>query len=250
MDLKLGKSAFIVSGALLLAGLSACEHNKVPARPLSDSSTSFSYDAGYEAGVVLAQLQQKKGSTELEKAIQGLCDALEESGTQFKGRDFCQMLESDPGTTANTRTVGGADSKAVNQQSVAKKSAFLAEDDYADLNARRAGVVVLPSTVQYEVINEGDGEKPGVSDSVIINYEATLPNGLIFDTTYEDGEPLNLKLDEIAIPGLREILMLMPAGSLWRVVIPPEMGFGRSGNNRLRRRVVIYEIELISIQRP
>jgi FKBP-type peptidyl-prolyl cis-trans isomerase len=122
------------------------------------------------------------------------------------------------------------------------------KDDFAALNAKREGVVTLPSGVQYEVLKAGSGTQPGTGDAVLISYQASLTNGTVFDTTYEDGEPLRMELDEIVVPGLKEALVMMSEGAKWRVVIPPSMGFGRSGNNQLRRRDLIYEIELVSIE--
>jgi FKBP-type peptidyl-prolyl cis-trans isomerase FklB len=123
-------------------------------------------------------------------------------------------------------------------------------DDFAVLNARREGVVTLPSGVQYEVLKAGSGSRPGAGDAVMVSYQASLTNGAVFDTTYEDGEPVRLQLEEIVVPGLKEALLLMNEGAKWRVVIPPSMGFKRSGNNMLRRRDLIYDIELVAVEAP
>ena len=124
------------------------------------------------------------------------------------------------------------------------------KDDFAALNSQREGVVTLPSGVQYEVLESGNGDQPDSSDTVLIRYEASLPDGRVFDTTEDDQEPLVLALEAIAVPGLREALLLMQEGDHWRVVIPPSEGFGRTGNNRLRRRDLIYDIRLVAIEPP
>jgi FKBP-type peptidyl-prolyl cis-trans isomerase FklB len=121
-------------------------------------------------------------------------------------------------------------------------------DDFAALNARREGVVTLPSGVQYEVLQAGTGKKPAAGDAVLVNYQGTLTNGAVFDTTYEQDKPARLVLGEIVVPGLKEALLLMNEGAKWRVVIPPGMGFARAGNNQLRRRDLIYEIELVKVE--
>ena len=122
-------------------------------------------------------------------------------------------------------------------------------DDYATFNASREGVVTLPSGVQYEVLKAGSGEQPRAGDAVLISYQASLADGTVFDTTDDDGEPLHMSLDDIVVPGLKEALLLMNAGARWQVVIPPSMGFSRTGNRMFRRRDLIYDIELISIDR-
>jgi hypothetical protein len=121
-------------------------------------------------------------------------------------------------------------------------------DDFAALNAKRPGVVTLPSGVQYEVLVAGSGNKPTPKDAVRVDYVASLPDGRVFDTTADDSAPEALPISSIVVPGLREALLLMPEGSHWRVVIPPNQGFRHAGNNMLRRRVLIYDIRLLSIE--
>jgi FKBP-type peptidyl-prolyl cis-trans isomerase FklB len=132
-----------------------------------------------------------------------------------------------------------------NGDATARQGAY--KDDFAALNARRQSVVTLSSGVQYEVLSEGSGALPQPGDAVSLRYTASLSDGRVFDSTSNLDGPLSIELDSIAVPGLREALLLMPEGSEWRVVIPPSEGFARSGNNRLRRRDLIYEIELVAI---
>ena len=141
----------------------------------------------------------------------------------------------------------GADSAdAVAQlESQARQGAY--KDDFAALNARRDTVVTLPSGVQYEVLATGNGATPQPDDTVMLYYTGSLSDGRVFDSTQNTDGPLSIELASIAVPGLREALLLMPEGSHWRVVVPPSEGFARSGNNRLRRRDLIYDIELVSI---
>jgi len=141
----------------------------------------------------------------------------------------------------------GADSAdAVAQlESQARQGAY--KDDFAALNARRDTVVTLPSGVQYEVLATGNGATPQPDDTVMLYYTGSLSDGRVFDSTQNTDGPLSIELASIAVPGLREALLLMPEGSHWRVVVPPSEGFARSGNNRLRRRDLIYDIELVAI---
>lgn len=231
----------VTTGCLLLVSMYACERSdELDVEGSNGSLVISSYDAGYELGIKLAQLREQLTGNWLQEAVRGLCDALVESGTKFSEADVCGSLD----------VVSSKVATKVETQPPVSSKGIRAEDDFADLNARRDGVVVLPSTVQYEVLKNGSGSKPVEGDVVLVSYQASLPDGKIFDTTYEEGEPLRMALDDIAIPGLKEALLLMTEGSQWRVVIPPKMGFGRSGNNRLRRRDVIYEIELVDIEAP
>jgi FKBP-type peptidyl-prolyl cis-trans isomerase FklB len=231
----------VATGCLLLMSIYACDRSDAPGvEDNNDSIVTPSYDAGYELGIKLALLREQLTDNWLKEAVRGLCDALNESGTEFSEADIC----------SSQNMVSSNATGKLKPQATVSSSGIRAEDDFATLNARRDGVVVLPSTVQYEVLKLGSGSKPVEGDVVLVSYQASLPDGKIFDTTYEEGEPLHMALDDIAIPGLKEALLLMPEGSQWRVVIPPKMGFGRSGNNRLRRRDVIYEIELVDIESP
>lgn len=222
---------------MLVMSLTACDQGTDPGMKTNSTEAKTGYDAGYEFGFQLAVMKQKQPDIELEDAFKGLLDALAETNQKISNVEMCATMQ----TAEDKATV--SDQPQIQARSGAYK------DDYAALNARREGVVILPSGVQYEVLRFGSGEQPQAVDTVLINYQASLTNGTVFDTTYDDGEPLHMPLDDIAVPGMKEALLLMKEGAKWQVVIPPSMGFGRSGNNMLRRRDLIYDIELISIDR-
>ena len=234
---KYTSAVFGLSFTMLIMNLTACGQGTDPGMKTNSSVASTSYDAGYEFGFQLALMKQKQPDIELEDAIKGLLDGLAETNQKISSVEMCATLQA----VENKTTV--SDQPQIQARSGAYK------DDYAALNARREDVVTLPSGVQYEVLKSGSGEQPQANDAVLINYQATLTNGTVFDTTYDDDEPLHMPLGDIVVPGLKEALLLMNEGARWQVVIPPSMGFGRSGNNMLRRRDLIYDIELISIDR-
>lgn len=209
---------------------------------LKTTQQQAGYSIGYEFGAYLAELKRQGPGVELETVFQGVVDAM--TGTQQLSPEQMRAVLNDlkrlPVTTDKPVT-----SNTARQKRPARTGRNM--DDYAKLNARREGVVVLPSGVQYEVLKTGSGRQLQATDTVIVNYEGTLTNGVVFDSTYKDGKPAHMQLAEVAVPGLKEALLLMKAGDKWRVVIPPSMGFANSGNNLLRRRDLIYEIELIAI---
>lgn len=152
--------------------------------------------------------------------------------------------------SAQAETATGTQPKESGSTSEPSQSSFPVRsrgyiDDYAELNATREGVVVLPSGVQYEVLREGSGKRPRANDSVKVHYKAMLATGVEFDNTYEQGEPASFQLDQYLVPGLKEALLLMKEGDEWRVTIPAKMGF--HGGRFLRKRDLIYEITLISV---
>lgn len=121
--------------------------------------------------------------------------------------------------------------------------AFLAE------NARKAGVTVLPSGLQYRVLQAGNGAKPGDADTVACRYRGVLINGAEFDSSPASGEAGSLKVSSL-VPGWREALKMMPAGSKWQLFIPPGLAYGERGSGTMigPNAALIIELELVAIK--
>jgi FKBP-type peptidyl-prolyl cis-trans isomerase len=120
--------------------------------------------------------------------------------------------------------------------------AFLAE------NAKKEGVVTLPSGLQYKIITAGEGKKPTDGDTVVCHYRGTLLNGKEFDSSY-GGDPATFGVKDV-IPGFREAIKLMPVGSKWQLFIPASLAYGErgAGNAIEPNTTLIFEIELLSIK--
>ncbi len=120
--------------------------------------------------------------------------------------------------------------------------AFLTE------NAKNEGVVTLPSGLQYEIIKEGDGEKPKATDRVKCHYHGTLIDGRVFDSSVSRGEPAVFGVNQV-IPGWVEALQLMPKGSTWKLYIPSQLAYGQRGAGEMiaPNSTLIFEVELIDI---
>jgi len=126
-------------------------------------------------------------------------------------------------------------------QSEQEERTFLAE------NARRPGVNITHSGLQYEIITEGNGPKPTPESAVRIHYEGRLSNGIIFDSTYDRLEPEVLRLDRV-IPGWAEGVQLMNVGSIYRLIIPSELGYGPYGHMQIPPyATLIFIVELLDI---
>ena len=119
---------------------------------------------------------------------------------------------------------------------------FLAE------NAKRSGVVVLPSGLQYEGLAEGKGRKPKVTDKVQCHYHGTLIDGQVFDSSIQRGTPAVFGVNQV-IPGWVEALQLMPEGSRWKLYIPSDLAYGEqgAGGSIPANATLIFEVELIKI---
>ena len=112
----------------------------------------------------------------------------------------------------------------------AKMSAVAIEQGKAFLeeNKKRAGVVTLPSGLQYEIINEGTGKMAKATDQVKCHYEGTLIDGTLFDSSIKRGQPATFGVNQV-IPGWVEALQLMPEGSRWKLYIPSDLAYGEQG---------------------
>ena len=114
--------------------------------------------------------------------------------------------------------------------------------------AKNKGVKKTDSGLLYQVLTEGKGAKPKPTDTVKVHYRGTLPDGTEFDSSYKRGEPATFQVDQI-IPGWQQALVMMPKGSKWKVVLPPELAYGTQGAGRAigPNQTLVFEIELLDI---
>lgn len=116
-------------------------------------------------------------------------------------------------------------------------------------NSKREGVVTLPSGLQYEIIVDGKGPKPTLTDEVEAHYHGTLLDGTVFDSSLKKDEPFSTPVNRV-IPGWTEALQLMNVGSKWKLYIPYNLAYGERGAGQMigPYSTLIFEIELINIK--
>lgn len=121
---------------------------------------------------------------------------------------------------------------------------------FLEKNKAEPDVVATESGLQYLIVSEGTGPKPGPSDRVKVHYSGTLLDGTEFDNSYERGAPSVFSLTSV-IPGWTEALRLMSEGSKYRLFLPPHLAYGTDGAGRQigPNATLIFEVELISIER-
>ncbi|MEN7549750.1 FKBP-type peptidyl-prolyl cis-trans isomerase [Rapidithrix thailandica] len=154
-----------------------------------------------------------------------------------------ELLCSQEEAGQNIQTYMMAKQNKDNQENLEKGQKFLEE------NAKIEGIVSLENGLQYQVLNEGNGEKPTTEDKVKVHYHGTLIDGTVFDSSVERGEPATFGVTQV-IKGWTEILQLMSVGSKWKVFIPTELAYStnvRPGGPIPANATLIFEIELLEI---
>ncbi|MDR1402776.1 MAG: FKBP-type peptidyl-prolyl cis-trans isomerase [Tannerellaceae bacterium] len=123
-----------------------------------------------------------------------------------------------------------------------------AGEEFLRINKNKAGVVELPSGLQYETLKKGTGAKPKASDNVKCHYHGTLINGTVFDSSVQRGEPAVFGVSQV-IPGWVEALQLMETGSKWRLFIPSDLAYGERGAGESIEpdSALIFDVELLDI---
>ena len=123
-------------------------------------------------------------------------------------------------------------------------AAFLAE------NAKKEGVITTASGLQYKVIKSGTGESPRLMDTVKVNYQGTLIDGTVFDSSIQRGQPASFPVNRV-IPGWTEALQLMKVGDKWQLFIPAKLAYGDQSPTAAipPNSVLIFEVELLGIEK-
>jgi FKBP-type peptidyl-prolyl cis-trans isomerase len=222
------KYAFLAAGAAALV-FSSCKENKSTADvKLNNGLDSLSYAVGVSMGSNLAEIDLKELNYEV--FVSGIKQTLDSTG-------IMDMKEA---------------SGIIEDQMTAlmdKKSEPLrkAGEDFLANNKTQPGVMVTPSGLQYKIITEGTGAKPGPTDKVTVNYKGTFINGEEFDSSYGE-EPVTFPLNQV-IPAWTEGVGLMTVGSKYMLFVPQELGYGSRGQGKIKPySTLIFEVELLSIE--
>ncbi|GGD77111.1 peptidyl-prolyl cis-trans isomerase [Emticicia aquatilis] len=198
------------------------------AEGMKNGVDSISYAIGMNIAGNLKQQNLKVNSAMMAKAIDQILNGQSTWMDPNAANAYIQ------GYFQNESMKKGAANKAVGDK-------FLAE------NKTKAGVVTLPSGLQYSIMKEGNGAKPASSDKVKVHYHGTLIDGSVFDSSVERGQPAEFGVTQV-IQGWVEALQLMPVGSKWKLFIPSNLAYGPQGPPSIGpNQVLIFEVELLDI---
>lgn len=196
---------------------------------LAGEQARISYAFGMVVG---GDLQQTGVKIDYPAFLEGLKAAMEQGYTRL-GSDEAYDLVQDAFEIAMIRQ---------SMELREKEATFLAE------NAARTDVTVTRSGLQYTVLEEGNGPKPGATDTVLVHYEGALTDGKVFDSSYNQGQPEEIPLDRV-IPGWTEGIQLMNVGSKYLIYIPSNLAYGERGAGQVipPYSTLIFTIELLGI---
>ncbi len=121
---------------------------------------------------------------------------------------------------------------------------------FLEKNKAKEGVAVTESGLQYEVITKGEGESPDENDKVKVHYHGTLPDGTVFDSSIERGEPITFAVGGV-IPGWTEAMQMMKVGDKWKLTIPSDLAYGERGAGPKigPNQVLVFEVELLGVEK-
>ncbi|MGM9621446.1 MAG: FKBP-type peptidyl-prolyl cis-trans isomerase [Bacteroidaceae bacterium] len=146
---------------------------------------------------------------------------------------------------AETKMVAVKDAQMLERYGDNKK----AGEEFMAKVAKKEGIKSLGDGIYYEVIKEGDGAVPADSDRVKVDYEGTLINDTVFDSSYKRGEATTFMCKQV-IPGWTKALTNMPVGSTWKVYIPQEQAYGSQDRGTIKPfSALVFKIELHSIEK-
>ena len=183
-------------------------------------------------------------------------------GEQFKGeadsinttaftRGFVNALRGDNRVMADStaRTYFETAKKvAADKRSAAARKAG---EDFLAANAKKEGVVTLPSGLQYKVLTKGTGEVPADTSEVTVKYEGRLIDGTVFDSSYERGDGTATFSPNQVIKGWTEALTMMPVGSKWELYIPQNLAYGDRDMGKIKPySALVFTVEVVGIKKP
>ena len=218
----------------LVAAGSGCMAGDQP--DLASENERINYSLGYQIG---GDLKHQHVEVSSDILLRGIKDAMNDA-EPLLGED--EMHKTLVELKRKVVALQAEERAAAQQKNLQAGEAFLAE------NAKRDGVVSLPSGLQYRVLEPGSGKQPAATDTVTVHYRGTLIEGTEFDSSYSRNKPATFRADRV-IPGWREALQLMQEGAKWELFIPAKLGYGERGAGKIQpNSALIFEVQLLEVK--
>jgi FKBP-type peptidyl-prolyl cis-trans isomerase FklB len=226
--------------ALLAVGIAGCHSQNSGAKDvkLESKEDKVSYSIGLNIG---NSMKRDSITVNPDAFLRGVLDAKADSAHRLMSDQ--EMQETMKAFQEELRAKQMANAHAAAEKCRVEGEAFLAE------NGKKAGVVTLPSGLQYKIITEGTGKRPLVTSTVTTHYTGKLLDGTEFDSSHKRGQPATFKVSDV-IRGWAEALQLMKEGSKWELCIPSSLGYGEGGAGGVipPNSTLLFEVELLKVQ--
>ncbi|MGM0461835.1 MAG: FKBP-type peptidyl-prolyl cis-trans isomerase [Fibrobacterota bacterium] len=200
---------------------------------LETDSELFSYALGYGYGRSLEQISERVDKSILFSSLLAGLEGEEPMITPQESQQIQQKVMQE-----------------MQQEQQQEQESRAAEgEEFLEHNKKQDHIQVTESGLQYEVIEEGEGDSPTEEDQVEVHYEGTLLSGEVFDSSRERGNPATFGLNQV-IDGWKEGIQLMKEGATYKFFVPPELGYGEEGAGQQigSNEVLIFEVELLDIK--
>jgi FKBP-type peptidyl-prolyl cis-trans isomerase FklB len=221
-----------VFALIILAALLA---GPVMAQDLTSDKGKLSYAVGWDIG---EDIKRRGAEFDVETIIAAIRDSSAAKDPQVPREEMAAML------TELQQKVRQEQAEAF--QKLAEDNQKAAEEFMA-ANLSKNGIVALPSGIQYRVIEEGEGARPGMDSTVKVHYRGSKTDGHEFDSSFARGVPEEFTVNTV-LKGWQEVLPLMKTGATWQVFVPPELAFGARGNPPVGpNEALIFDLKLVEI---
>ena len=218
--------------ALIVLALAA---NPALAQDLETDKGKLSYAVGWDIG---NDIKRRGAEFDVDSVIAAIRDSVAERDPRVPQEEMVTLL------TDLQQRVRQEQAEAFQKLADDNQKAA---DEFLESNKAKNGIVVLPSGVQYRIIEEGDGARPGLEDTVKVHYRGSKINGHEFDSSFARGVPEEFPVNTV-LRGWQEVLPLMKTGATWQIFVPPELAFGARGNPPVGpNEALMFDLKLVEI---
>ena len=229
------KRTLVVAMGAMLVGSAMAASAAVTGGP---GINKLSYVMGYQTGQAFKVHQVKVNAKQFAKGLKA------------------SMNDSKPEMTQAQMNQVMANFQRANEQKMQAKQMKESKADaeggkvFLTANGKKAGVVTLPSGLQYKIIKKGTGAKPTATSKVTVDYEGRLTNGKVFDSSYARHQPATFRVDGV-IKGWTQALQMMHEGATWMLYIPANLAYGKRGAGAMigPDATLIFKVHLIKVDK-
>ncbi|MDT8321125.1 MAG: FKBP-type peptidyl-prolyl cis-trans isomerase [Xanthomonadales bacterium] len=205
------------------------------AQDLTTDKGKLSYAVGWDMG---GDIKRRSDEFDVETLITAIRDAVASTDPKIPPEEMTALLTE---LQQRVRQEQAEAFKKLAEENQKKSEEFLAN------NLSKNGIVALPSGIQYRIIEEGEGARPGMDSTVKVHYRGSKVDGLEFDSSFARGVPEEFTVDSV-LKGWQEVLPLMKTGATWQIFVPPELAFGARGNPPVGpNEALMFDLKLIEI---